>query len=244
MTINSSIDREELNKFSKISNQWWDLEGGFKILHKINPLRVKFISDKIKQHFNRLDNDKPLINLNILDIGCGGGLITGPLYKLGGNVTGIDPSPENINVARAYANKHDLKINYINSTPEELSRQAERFEVILCLEVIEHVVDPNYFIKSFTNLLLPGGMLIISTINRTIKSYFLAILMAEYILSWVARKTHDYNKFLKPSEINSILKNNQLTLKELTGVVFNLTDGTWQLSQDIDVNYFAYAIKS
>jgi 2-polyprenyl-6-hydroxyphenyl methylase/3-demethylubiquinone-9 3-methyltransferase len=244
MTINSSIDQEELKKFSKISDQWWDLEGGFKILHEINPLRLKFISDKIKQHFNSQDSDKPLVDLNILDIGCGGGLITAPLYMLGGNVTGVDPSAENINVAKAYANKRDLKINYVNSTPEELSNQAGEFDVILCLEVIEHVVDPHYFIKSFANLLHPGGMLIISTINRTIKSYFLAILMAEYILNWVPKKTHDYNKFLKPSEINSILNNNQLSLRELTGLVFNLSNQNWQLSQDIDVNYFAYAIKA
>lgn len=241
MTDYSSIDPKELEKFQRIASQWWDKEGEFKILHKINPIRLSYITEKISQYLK--SSNRSLAAINILDVGCGGGLITVPLCKLGANITGIDAIAENIMVAQNYAAEHNLSINYLQSTVEKLPKQHNQYDVVICLEVIEHVASPSDFVKNLASLVKPSGILIISTINRTIKSYLLAVLMAEYVLGWVPKQTHNYNKFLKPSELNSMLTSNQLTLKELQGLTFNLITQDWQLSNDIEVNYFAYAIK-
>ncbi|WP_341748595.1 bifunctional 2-polyprenyl-6-hydroxyphenol methylase/3-demethylubiquinol 3-O-methyltransferase UbiG [Candidatus Tisiphia endosymbiont of Sialis lutaria] len=246
MSTQSSINQTELEKFSKISNQWWQEDGKFKILHKINPIRVGYIIDKIKEHFNVQDDILPCSNLEILDVGCGGGLITSPLCKLNGIVTGIDALQSNIDIAVQYASEQSLNIQYLKSTVEELVYSDDlqyKYDVVLCLEVIEHIDNPGDFIKNLASLVKPNGMIIISTINRTVKSYMLAILMAEYLLNWVPKNTHDHSKFLKPSEIYSMFNDNNIGLKELKGLTYNIVNGRWQLSDDIDVNYFAYLTK-
>lgn len=243
MTPNSSIDQNELKKFSPIAGSWWNLDGEWEMLHKINPIRLNYVTETIKQHFNIQSSQQPLNGLNILDVGCGGGLMTVPLHKLGANIIGIDPIDDNIKIAKEYASAHGLTIDYLQSSVEELIKQPIKYDVVVCLEVIEHVANPNEFVKNLSKLVKPKGALIISTINRNPKSYALAILMAEYVLGWVPKHTHDYNKFLKPSELNIMLRANDLKLKELKGLTFNLLTQIWQLSCDIDVNYFAYAEK-
>ncbi|XVN42085.1 MAG: bifunctional 2-polyprenyl-6-hydroxyphenol methylase/3-demethylubiquinol 3-O-methyltransferase UbiG [Candidatus Rickettsia vulgarisii] len=278
MSTKSSINEIELKKFDRISNQWWEKDGEFKILHQINPIRLSYILNKIKYHFQNENN-----NLEILDVGCGGGLVTSGLYKHTQNsstysnnsvnwnikqevsercvdiehanssqfceanlqnclsITGIDAIQNNIDIATEYAKQQNLNIQYYKSTAEELIESAnKKYDVVLCLEVIEHVDNIEYFIKNLSNLVKPNGMIIISTINRTPKAYMLAIIMAEYILRWVGKGTHDYNKFLKPSEISSIFNKNNIELKELKGLTYNVINNDWQLSDDIEVNYFAY----
>ncbi len=242
MSIMSSIDKKELEKFAKISHEWWNEDGEFGILHQITPIRLAYIVDTIKSHYNLNEKDVFSSNLNILDVGCGGGLVSAPLSKLGFNVTAIDALEGNINTANDYARKNNLTINYLRSTIEELPN-TKLYDVIICLEVIEHIDNVPAFMLNLTKLVKPGGMTIISTINRTKKAYLLAIIAAEYILSWVPKNTHDYNKFLKPSEIYEILKGNNISIEELKGLVFDIANNKWQLSDDIDVNYFAYLIK-
>ena len=242
MIVNSSVDQSELEKFDKISESWWDKNGEFKILHQINPIRLQFIKDKISLHWEI--QGQQFMDLSILDVGCGGGLVTVPMHQLGANVTGLDASNNNIKVARNYAEKHNLSINYLHCTVEELATTNLQYDVLLCLELVEHVANINYFIKSLASLLKPNGMLILSTLNRTIKSYLLGIIVAEYLLGWVPKRTHDYSKFLKPSELYHLLYNHQMCLKELKGLTFNPSSGLWSLSDDINVNYFAYVIKN
>lgn len=241
MNNDSSIDKIELNKFSKTTEEWWDKKGEFHTLHEINPIRVEYISQKIKEHFQINDKlEKPFNKLDLIDIGSGGGLVCVPMHKLGANVTGLDANENNTKASAEYAKKNDLKINYIYSTVEEHVKTQNRYDIVLCLEVIEHVANPELFIRNISKLIKPGGMVIVSTINRTAKSYLLAIIIAEYVLGWVPRKTHDYSKFIKPSELSHMLTNCQLTLKGLKGLTFNAIGQNWRLSEDIDVNYFAY----
>ncbi len=252
MSIKSSVNQVELEKFSNISSSWWLEDGEFKMLHQINPIRLHYIIDKITKHFHIKNNTPQFPNLEILDIGCGGGLVSSNLSKLNNDlysnaftITGIDPLQDNIDVAVQQAQKENLSVNYIKSTIEELiSANSKSYDVVLCLELMEHIDNHSDFVKNLTNLVKPNGMIIISTINRTLKAYIFAILMAEYVLGWVPKKTHDYNKFLKPSEINSMFSKNNIELKELKGLTYNLTNRIWQLSEDIEVNYFAYLIKT
>lgn len=230
----STIDQDEVTKFSKLANQWWDKEGEFRTLHQINPLRLSYIKDKIIEHFGEFK-----AGLTIIDIGCGGGLISVPLAKLGAKVTGIDASSENIETAKFHAKELGLEINYLCSSAEEHKKQ---YDVVLCLEIIEHVSDPELFISAAAKLLKPGGMMIISTINRTTKAYLSAIIGAEYILRWVPRGTHEFAKFLKPSEISQMLNKNALRIRELKGLGLDLITRNWKLQDDISVNYFAYII--
>jgi 2-polyprenyl-6-hydroxyphenyl methylase / 3-demethylubiquinone-9 3-methyltransferase len=242
MHKNTSIDLNEMEKFNKTSSEWWDFNGEFKVLHKISPVRLSYITSKIKQHFSI--NEKSFSTINILDVGCGGGLITLPLAQIGANMTGIDANKGNIFAATSYAEKHNIKINYIHSTAEELASKDIQYDVILCLEVIEHIANPHDFIKNLIKLTKAKGMLIISTINRNIKSYLLAIMMAEYVLKWTPAGTHDYRKFIKPSELYEMLNSNKAILKELKGLTFDVISQNWQLSTNIDVNYFAYCVIS
>ncbi len=249
MTKNSSIDHNELNKFNKTSNEWWDEFGEFKILHKINPIRLEYIKNKITEHFNISETSaktaKPLTHLDIIDIGCGGGLISVPICKLGANVTAIDANNHNIKASCEHAKKADLKINFINITVEEYINLYPKnlYDIVLCLEVVEHVANQQEFIQNLLKLIKPNGILILSTINRTIKSYAQAIITAEYILKWVPTNTHNHSKFLKPSEIHNIIKQKNFYLKDLTGLKFNPLTNNWYLSDDIDVNYFACIAK-
>ena len=232
---NQTDDQQEINKFSEMASEWWDPNGKFAPLHKFNPVRQEYLVDKIKNHFSILPNGSyPFKKINLLDVGCGGGLIAEPMTRLGAKVTGIDASEKNINVAKFHAEQMNLKINYLCATPEKLN---EQFDVILCLEIIEHVADVDLFIKSCAKLLKKNGIIFFATLNRTAKSFLFAIVGAEYILNWLPKGTHDWNKFLKPNEIISASANYQLTLKETVGFKFNIFLREWQKSRDTDVNY-------
>jgi len=231
----SSIDKTELEKFEKISHNWWNKEGEFAILHRINPIRLDYIIEKIKSHYNDISD------LAILDVGCGGGLIATALAMQGFNVTAIDALQSNIDTAIDYATKNNIKVNYLKSTVEELESDKQ-YDVVICLEVIEHVENVQEFLLNLVKHIKPGGMAIISTINRTKKAYLLGIVAAEYILGWVPKNTHDYSKFLKPSEIYEMLADANIELKELKGLTYNIAKDEWHLSDDIDVNYFMYLI--
>ncbi len=255
MSTKTSINKQELEKFDKLSSQWWQEDGEFKILHQINPLRLSYIINILNNHFGIKDDEysrsldfrhKTDIAGSLLDVGCGGGLVTAGLCKYlhdinNFTITGIDAIGSNIEIARNYATEQNLPIKYFESTVEELIKnKSPPYDVVLCLEVIEHVEHVQDFIKNLSSLVKPDGVIIISTINRTLKAYMLAIFMAEHVLSWVKKGTHDYNKFLKPSEIYSMFNHNNIELKELKGLTFNILNNSWQLSDDIDVNYFAY----
>ncbi len=226
--------------FNKDYTAWWDKSGEFKLLHQINPLRVKYISNKIKEHFNTVNNNSILLNsLTLIDIGCGGGLICSEMNKLITKITGLDIHLNNIKAAMQYNEEHKLNVNYIHSTLEEHVLLNKKYNIVLCLEVIEHVKDPKSFIYHLSQLLEPNGIMIISTINRTIKAYFSTILLAEYILNWIPKSTHYYYKFIKPSELYTMISPYNLTLIELKGLSFNILSQSWVLSKNIDINYFA-----
>ncbi len=240
-----SVDQAEIDKFSNLSGQWWNENGEFKPLHILNPTRVKYIKDKVLSHFNITKTNQSFSGLKILDIGCGGGILTEPMARLGGKVTGIDASDKAIAVAKDHAHLMDLKIDYQCISVEELAQKRTKFDVVLAMEIVEHVADLNSFISHACSLVKPGGLLFIATINRTIKSYLAAIIGAEYILRWLPIGTHDWNKFLKPSEIVEVLLRNDLELKEIKGCSYNpITSNKWSLTDNIDINYILYAAKS
>ncbi|MFT6072740.1 MAG: 2-polyprenyl-6-hydroxyphenyl methylase/3-demethylubiquinone-9 3-methyltransferase [Dasania sp.] len=232
--MNSTISPEEVEKFSAIADQWWDPNGKFKPLHEFNPLRLTYIRNHIEAHFNT-----PLKDLKLLDIGCGGGLLSEPMARLGLQVTGVDASEKNIKTASVHAEKSNLNINYIASTAETLAiERPEYFDIILNMEVIEHVADTQLFIDSCLKMLKPNGIMVIATLNRTVKSYIFAIVGAEYILRWLPIGTHEWEKFLKPSEINNLC-GNQAKRIDIKGANFNILNKTWSQSPDTDVNYMA-----
>ena len=234
----NTINKKEIEKFSKIAAEWWDPNGKFKPLHKFNPIRIKYIKDNIIKKFNLNSSNKPLKTINILDIGCGGGLLSEPMSRLGANVVGIDASKKNIEVAKFHAKKNKLKINYICASPEILKIQ-KKFDVILSMEIVEHVEDINFFIKKSSELLKKNGLMFIATLNKTLKSYMFAIVGAEYILRWLPIGTHDWNKFIKPNELIKITKINNLKLEKLDGMNFDLLTNEWNLSSNNSVNYIA-----
>ena len=234
----NTINKKEIEKFSKIAAEWWDPNGKFKPLHKFNPIRIKYIKDNIIKKFNLNYSNKPLKTINILDIGCGGGLLSEPMSRLGANVVGIDASKKNIEVAKFHAKKNKLKINYICASPEILKIQ-KKFDVILNMEIVEHVEDINFFIKKSSELLKKNGLMFIATLNKTLKSYMFAIVGAEYILKWLPIGTHDWNKFIKPDELIKITKINNLKLEKLDGINFDLLTNEWNLSSNNSVNYIA-----
>ena len=235
----STVDRIEIEKFSKLAKDWWNPKGKFKPLHLLNPTRIKFIKEKLITHFQLNENsEKPLDQLKILDIGCGGGLLCEPLTRLGATVTGIDASINNIEAAKTHAKKMNLNINYINSSPENINLKNE-FDVILNMEIVEHVEDVNFFIKKSSELLKKNGLMFIATLNKTLKSYLFAIVGAEYILQWLPIGTHDWDKFIKPEDLVKISKTNNLKLEKLDGMKFNLLTEQWNLSSDNSVNYIA-----
>ena len=240
----TTINQEEIQKFSKIADEWWDANGKFKPLHRFNPIRIKYIIDKCTNHFNlKNNNDKRLYGLKFLDIGCGGGLVSEPLCRLGGNVTGIDASSKNIEVAKIHARENKLKIKYLNTSPEKKQIQ-DKFDVILNLEVIEHVENVDLFMKSATELLKKNGIMFIATINRTFESYIKAIVGAEYILRWLPIGTHDWQKFLTPDEIVQKFSKLNLDKLDLTGLKYNMFSNNWTKSKDCSVNYILLAKKN
>jgi len=238
----NSINKKEVEKFSKIAEEWWNPNGKFKPLHNFNPIRIKYIKENIIKDLNLKNSNKPLKNINILDIGCGGGLLAEPMCRLGANVVGIDASKKNIQVAKVHAKKNKLKINYKAASPESLNTK-KKFDVILNMEIVEHVEDINFFIKESSKLLKKDGIMFIATLNKTLKSYIFGIIGAEYILKWLPIGTHDWQKFIQPSELIRISKKNNLLLKKLDGMEFNLLDNSWKLSDDTSVNYIVKLLK-
>ena len=240
----TTVNQEEIQKFSKLADEWWDANGKFKPLHTFNPIRIKYIIDKCSSHFklNKQEN-KILSKLKILDIGCGGGLVCEPLTRLGAQVTGIDASYKNIEVAKIHAKKSNLKIKYLNASPEK-NKINEKFDVILNLEVVEHVDNLDLFLKSSSELLKKNGIMFIATINRTFESYIKAIIGAEYVLRWLPIGTHDWQKFLKPEEIEKKFKQLNLDKTDLNGLKFNIFSNNWSLSSDCSVNYIIVAKKN
>ena len=234
----STINKKEIEKFSKIADEWWNPNGKFKPLHKFNPIRIKYIKENIASNFQLKLSTKLLKNIDILDIGCGGGLLSEPMCRLGANVVGIDASKKNIDVAKFNAKKNNLKINYICTSPEKL-KINKKFDVILNMEIIEHVDDINLFIKESSKLLKKNGLMFVATLNKTLKSYMFAIIGAEYVLKWLPIGTHDWLKFVKPEDLIKITKNNNLSLLKLDGMSFNLLTDKWHLSNDKSVNYIA-----
>ena len=210
----SSVNKKEIEKFSKMAAEWWDPSGKFKPLHKFNPIRIKYIKENIINSFKLKTKKKPLDKINILDIGCGGGLLSEPMTRLGANVTGIDASNKNISIAKLHAKKNNLKINYLCSSPEKLKIQ-KKFDVILNMEIIEHVEDINFFMNSCSKLLKKNGLMFVATLNKTLKSYMFAIIGAEYVLRWLPIGTHDWEKFVKPEDLKKILSKNNLKLEKL-----------------------------
>ena len=231
-----TINKQEIAKFSKIATEWWNPEGKFKPLHKFNPIRIKYIKDNIIKNFKLNSTIKPLKKINILDIGCGGGLLTEPMCRLGANVVGIDASQKNIDIAKYHAKKSRLKINYLCATPEDL-KIKKKFDVILNMEIVEHVENVNFFLKKSSELLKKNGLMFIATLNKTLKSYAFAIIGAEYVLRWLPIGTHDWDKFVKPEDLIKINKENNLKLEKLDGMKFNLLTEQWSLSSDNSVNY-------
>ena len=239
----SSINKKEIEKFSKIATEWWDPKGKFKPLHKFNPIRIKYIKENIINNLNLKNKTKPLEGINILDIGCGGGLLSEPMKRLGANVTGIDASIKNIKVAKLHAKKNKLDINYLCSSPEKL-KINKKFDVILNMEIVEHVKDVEFFLRSCSKLLKKNGLMFVATINKTLKSYMFAIVGAEYILRWLPIGTHEWEKFVKPEDLKNILKINNLVLNRLDGMHFNIIKDEWNISKDTSINYIAKFIKN
>ena len=239
----SSINKKEIEKFSKMATEWWDPKGKFKPLHKFNPIRIKYIKENIINDFKLKNKTKPLDKIDILDVGCGGGLLSEPMQRLGANVTGIDASIKNIKIAKLHAKKNKLKINYLCSSPEKLNIN-KKFDVILNMEIVEHVEDIEFFLNSCSKLLKKNGLMFVATINKTLKSYVFAIVGAEYILKWLPIGTHEWEKFVKPKDLENILKQNNLSLNRLDGMHFNIIKDEWNVSKDLSVNYIAKFIKN
>lgn len=260
----SSLDPEEIARFTKVSSQWWDENGPFKPLHQLNPTRIRFIRNQIMTHFGRSvdssnlpDNDhnehptpsshtlnsQIFQGLSVLDVGCGGGLVCEPLCRLGAKVTGVDGSEPTIDIAKAHSALSELNIDYQATTVESLAEKGEKFDVVLALEIVEHVADVAGFVASCAAVVKPGGLIIFSTLNRTIKSYLVAIVGAEYIVQWVPKGTHEWSKFLTPAELAAPLREQGLILTDIRGMIFNPLKWGWELSSDTDVNYFMTAVK-
>lgn len=233
--MTSTIDQQEVEKFSRIADEWWSDTGKFKPLHKFNPVRIGFIRREIEKYFT-INSE-----LKILDVGCGGGLISEPFARIGASVTAIDASEKNIAVAKLHAEESGLKIDYRAAAAEELN---EQFDVVLALEIIEHVADVEAFIRSCAKLVKPNGLLFVATMNRTVKSLAFAKFAAEYILRWLPHGTHDWKKFLKPSELNFYATRNGLDLRKLRGFNYGLLNDEWKESENLDVNYAAIFLKT
>ena len=242
--MTTTINKEEIQKFSKLADEWWDVNGKFKPLHMFNPIRIEYITDKIKNHFKIKDDKINILNgLNILDVGCGGGLISEPMSRLGGTVTGIDASEKNIKVAKIHSEKNKLKINYLNKSPEELENK-DKFDIILNLEIVEHVDNVGLYIESCYNLLKKDGLMFTATLNRSFMSYLKAIIGAEYIMRWLPIGTHDWNKFLKPEELEKQLQDKKFSIVEIKGLEFNPLLNKWKKSNNLSVNYIIASSKS
>ena len=242
--MSTTINKEEIQKFSKLADEWWDVNGKFKPLHMFNPIRIEYISEIIKKHFKVKNNKVEFLKgLTILDIGCGGGLISEPMARLGAHVTGIDASEKNILIAKLHAKKSGLEINYISTSPEKF-QEHEKFDIILNLEIVEHVDDINLYIKSCRKLLKKNGLMFTATLNRSFISYLKAIIGAEYILRWLPIGTHDWNKFIKPEELEKYLFLEDFKTLDIKGLSFNPFTKKWKRTNNLSVNYIISSFKS
>jgi len=240
----NTVDKIEVEKFSRMAQDWWDPKGKFRPLHLFNPARIKFIKEKLISYFKLDPSDPtPLKKLKILDIGCGGGLLCEPLSRLGASMTGIDASKNNIEVAKIHSQEMELDIKYIHCSPENLNLKNE-FDVILNMEVVEHVSDVNIFIQNCSKLIKKKGIMFVATINKNLKSYLFAIIGAEYILRWLPISTHDWNKFLTPRDLEEIVIKNNFLSDETVGMKFNLFSREWSRSEDASVNYVSTFLKN
>jgi len=240
----TTIDQAEVDRFSAMAAEWWDPTGKFKPLHKINPVRLAYIRDKVSTHFGRDPKaHRPLEGLRILDIGCGGGLLSEPVARMGGKVLGADASEKNIKIAMTHSAQSGVPVDYRAVTAEALAAAGETFDVILNMEVVEHVADVDFFLSTCASMVRPGGLMLVSTINRTMKAAALAIVGAEYVLRWLPRGTHQYEKLVRPEEIEGPLARSGMQVLEMKGVFFNPLQNQWNLSSDIDVNYMALACR-
>jgi 2-polyprenyl-6-hydroxyphenyl methylase/3-demethylubiquinone-9 3-methyltransferase len=240
-----TVDADEIAKFAAMAEEWWDPNGKFRPLHLFNPVRIEFLRDRIADHFRRdVTAGRPLEGLQILDVGCGGGLLCEPMTRLGATVTGIDATERNIEIARIHAQAMGLEIDYRYSTASDLAERRAAFDVVLNMEVIEHVADRQAFLDDCAGLVRPGGLMFLATLNRTPKAYMLAILGAEYVLRWLPRGTHDWKRFVRPSEMAAWLRNAGMEMREICGVSYDPLRGVWKLApRDLDVNYVAVAEK-
>lgn len=240
-----SVDAAEVAKFTAMADEWWDENGKFRPLHLFNPVRIRYIRDNIAAHFGKKPTaQKPLSGVRILDIGCGGGLLAEPLARLGANVTGIDASEKNIRIASAHAKKTGTKVTYLHKAAEDLATKKQQFDVVLAMEIVEHVANVDAFLSACAALVKPGGLLFVATLNRTPKSFLFGILGAEYVMRWLPRGTHDWRKFLKPSEIAAILQKSRLNLEDIKGMNYRILSNDFCLGGDPSVNYLLLASKA
>ncbi|MDB5560716.1 MAG: ubiG [Hyphomicrobiales bacterium] len=240
----TTINDDEVAKFGALAEEWWDPKGKFRPIHKFNPVRLGYIREKALGHFGKDGNSmRPLAGLRVLDIGCGGGLLSEPMARLGAAVVGADAAERNIKIAKLHAEKSGLEIDYRAATAEALAASGERFDIVLNMEVVEHVDNVPLYMKSCADLVAPGGLMFVATINRTARALALAIFGAEYVLRWLPRGTHTYEKFLTPDEIRALLNRNGLRVSDQTGVVYNPLRDAWGLSRDMGVNYMVLAEK-
>jgi 2-polyprenyl-6-hydroxyphenyl methylase/3-demethylubiquinone-9 3-methyltransferase len=238
----STVDPRELAQFAARAGEWWDEAGSMRMLHRLNPVRLGYIRDRAAAAYGRDPKHlNSLAGLRALDIGCGGGILCEPLVRLGASVTGIDPAEENILAARSHAEAADVAVDYRCTTAEQLAAAGERFDLVLAMEVVEHVADIDLFVTTAASMVRPGGLMIAATINRTIKSFALAIVAAEYVLGWLPRGTHQWDKLVAPDELGRALRHGGLEMVDRTGVIYDLIAGTWRLSRDMDVNYMLTA---
>lgn len=245
--LRSSLNESELAKFSAIAETWWDADGPFKPLHALNPTRLAFIRSTLCHHFRKDPNSpRPFEGMRLVDVGCGGGILSEPLARMGAMVTGVDAVDKNIKIARLHAESDPVtaSIEYLCTTAEKLVEEQRQFDAVLALEVIEHVADPAEFCKSLSALTVPDGAVVISTLNRSMRAYAAAIIGAEYILHWLPKGTHDWSKFVTPEELALILKRASVTVQEMAGFVYKPLSGKWALSDDISVNYIVFATKN
>ncbi len=244
-TGSTTVDKAEVARFDRLANTWWDAKGPMRTLHKFNPVRLAYIRDAVAAHWSRdAAGGLPLEGLSLLDVGCGGGLLCEPLSRLGATVTGIDPARTNVEVAKRHAERSGASVRYRNDTVETLVEEGERFDVVLAMEVVEHVADVDAFIEACCSAVKPGGLLVMATLNRTMKSFALAIVGAEYVLRWLPRGTHEWNKFVTPEELETSIGRNGLALRDRMGVVYNPIADAWKLSSDTGVNYMVLADKA
>lgn len=243
-TAQTTIDADEVARFSAMADEWWDPTGKFRPLHKFNPIRLGYIRDRLCAHFDRDPRSlTPLDGLTLLDVGCGGGLLSEPLARMGAIVTGIDASEKNIGTALAHAARSDVEIDYRCSTAEDLMAAGETFDIVLSLEVVEHVADVDLFLDSCTALVRDGGAMILATLNRTPKAFMFGIVGAEYVMRWLPRGTHDWKKFVRPSELSRGLRRNGVDVSDISGLSFNPLSDEWRVSGDVSVNYILFGTK-